>query len=776
MTDIVASLAVEIGANIGGLRTGLRQANNEINGIGGRLQGIGDSIQNAGMRVSAALAPVTIAFGVGLAVASDFEGIMAEIGARAGLTADELDQVSAFALQMGADTAFSGQEAADALLQLMTSGQSVEEAMATLPAVMDAAAASGEDLGMTADMVTDIMAQFGLDVEDAESIVNSLAQAAGASSADIGSLGQGFGNVGVKAALAGLTVEQTAAALAILAENGIKGAEAGTALGSMLHNMNRDTDTVQGAWNELGISLYDAQGIMRPLPTVLEEINTALADRSPEEARRLMTDLFGSYGLTAGAALLGSISIDEMVDSMHGQASASLVAAARMNTFEGRIDSLKGSLETLAITTLTPFMKNTLAPLAEQLTHVVNGVTDWANENPSLTGGIVVLGGILAVVGPALVAVGTAIKMIGVATSLASGAIGGLTLPFLSVLGPIAAVGVAIAGVVLALDDFNTKIEKSKEIGTAGGAALSVGAPGVFQTEQEFNDAMFAGLAEQHGDLYARYIWGTATFQTALISARDEYFRQALERANSVPMGEINAEARMGEIGNGMIGGWGDPEATAKPMGNLLGIALGEGVSEGLATSQFNAETAMQNMVNGVNDTATSGETGWGIDSPSTVFQGYGLNIVEGLALGISQNVGLASNAIGLLTATLEAGWKKATETLNKLTPGLLSPLNKLHAALEDVAKAAAAAMAGITAVGATGGNIPGRALGGPVAAGQAYIVGERGPELFMPGRSGSIVPNHRLGGGSTILVNAYGESPHELARLVEMAMRERDL
>lgn len=418
MAETVASLQAVIGADVSGLDSGLASAESKITGFGNKLKGVGSSVMGAGAQITALTAPIGLAFGVGLSTASQFQDVMKEIETRASLTGEELEQVSDFALQMGADTNFSGQQAADGLLQLMTSGASLNEAMAILPSVMDAATASGADLGATADTVTDIMAAFGLGIDDAQYVVDSLAQASGSSSADMVSLGQGFGNVASVAKSFGLDVNQTAAALAILSENGVKSAEAGTALKTMLQQMDRDTPGVKAAWDDLGTSMYDLDGNMRDLPTVLAEMKQGLENLPAQEQNRIMTELAGTHGILALNALLGATSIEQMQENMAGAATASDIADAKMNTFSGAIDSLKGSFETLMITALTPFMDNFLTPMVQDITAVVNSVTDWVDENPELASTIVQIAAAAAIAGPVIIGLGAVISGFGSILSL----------------------------------------------------------------------------------------------------------------------------------------------------------------------------------------------------------------------------------------------------------------------------------------------------------------------------------------------------------------------
>lgn len=439
---VVSTLEVLINGNNAGLTRSLRDSSGQLDGyersFGERLTRLGNQSIRLGAQITAITAPF-VAFGVqGIQVASDFESVMVEIGVRAGLTADELEQVRQTSLQLGADTAFSAQQAADAFLQLLTSGQSAEEALSTLPAVLDAAAASGEELGRTADGVTDILAAFRLPVQQSARVVDILARAAGASSADMGDLFEAFSSIGGVAAQFGISAEDTAAIFAIFAENGVKGAEAGTQLKSMLLAMNRETEDVADAWNDFGTSMYDAEGNMRPIAAVLADIEAAAALMTSEERNKAFQALAGSYGIMGLTALTAGGDMETMLTAMDGSASAADVAAARMDTFAGASDALKGSIETLQIEALTPFMNETLTPLIEELTGTINKITEWTKANPEATQTIITMVGALAIGGIALMGFGMFLNTAGVAVGFLGGAvkllIGGALLPFIPIL------------------------------------------------------------------------------------------------------------------------------------------------------------------------------------------------------------------------------------------------------------------------------------------------------------------------------------------------------
>ncbi len=448
MPDVVATLIATIGADVTGLRRGIDEAEGRLQGLAGKIRGLGSGMTELGLRITGATGPLRTGFEDGLNRAMDFENVIAEFGARTMTFGTELDAVKDKALEMGAVTAFSATDAARGMLELVTSGSSVEEAMAMIGPVLDAAAAGGMGLGEAADAVTDIMASFQLGVGDAAGVANILAQAASASSAEMPDVVAGFQNVGPAAAGFGLSVEDTAAALAIFNDSGIKSAEAGTQLRSMLSNMTRDTDTVKTAWAELGTSMYDVDGNIRDLDTVIGEMGEALSGMTDEKRNQLIRDLAGEFGRMGLQALLAQGGLSPMLTKMGEAADVSDVAAARMDTLAGRLESLQGSVDTLAIETLTPFMKDVLVPfLNDHIIPIVNGLGEWAAKNPAISTGLLVIGGALLIAGPLLFGLG---QIVMVGGTLVTG-LGAVATGLWALLGPIGVVAVAVAGLTLAL-------------------------------------------------------------------------------------------------------------------------------------------------------------------------------------------------------------------------------------------------------------------------------------------------------------------------------------
>ena len=414
-----------------------------LGNIGGNVQRLGQRMQGIGMQTSLAFLPVTAFVAGGIRAFANFDAVLTEIEARTGATAEQMELVRATALQLGQDSAFSATQASDAMLQLLSSGYNLEETFTALPDVLNLAAAGTLDLGYAADAVTDILAQFSLGADQAGTVADALAQAAGASSATVSDLVLAFANVGPVASNMGLSIEETAAAIAVFSENGIKGAEAGTQLRSMLNMMTSDTADVVGMWDELGISMYDSQGNMRDLDSIIDDLNIAMDGMNDEERNRVIRTLGGAYGQMGLSALLASDGIDQMTTAMDNAADAETVARAQMSSFRGAITMLKSSLETISINVLGPLVDNYLHPLIDSVTVLANKFNAWAVANPSLAAGLGMVLGVLAAIGPIMMIGGQALTLIGMGISAV-----GVAIAF--VLSPIGLFIAAIVGLYYA--------------------------------------------------------------------------------------------------------------------------------------------------------------------------------------------------------------------------------------------------------------------------------------------------------------------------------------
>lgn len=403
------------------LNNAQRNFDNFIGSTGRQMQTWGNNMSSVGSQMTMFTAPIAALGAYGIGAASSFQDSMSQIEARTGLTGDALERVRAKAMELGRDTKFSANEAADAFLQLTTAGLSAEQAYAAVDAVMYGAAAGNFEIAEAADLATNVMSSFGLEAEDVTGIMDMMFKASASSPATMAEMGEALARAGGFATNFGLDMEETTAILAVFAQRGVRGGEAATQLRSVLKNMSADTADATGTWAELGISMFDAEGNMRDMNDIFGDLNGALDGMADEDRIRITQTLAGAYGQVGFNALMSTGAIEEMTETLDGQADYVSVAQKMMQTFSGEMLSLKGSFESLLIHALTPFMDNFLTPMIVRTRNVVNGVSDWIQANQELTGKIVKFLGLAVAMGPTLFIVGKAVSFVGFAlTALAS--------------------------------------------------------------------------------------------------------------------------------------------------------------------------------------------------------------------------------------------------------------------------------------------------------------------------------------------------------------------
>jgi TP901 family phage tail tape measure protein len=400
----------------------------------------------------AGVAGTAIAAGLGVAVnaAANFEQRMSAVEAVSGASADQMDKLSAKALQLGKDTSFSATEGAQAIEELVKAGLSVEDVLnGAADATVNLAAAGEIALPEAATIASNAMNQFNLAAEDMVSVADSIAGAANASAIDVGDFGQSLQQVGAVANLAGVSFEDTATAIALLGNAGIKGSDAGTSLKSMFQRLQPTTEKQANLMKELGLltedganKFYDAAGNMKSLSDVSGVLQNSLKGMSKQQKQAALNTLFGSDAIRAAAILAnnGSKGFDKMAKSM-GKVSAADVAAKRLDNFKGSMEQLKGSLETLGIqlgTILLPFIRQVVDGLVVMLNWFLSldkGTQKW-------------IVGILAGVAALLLMVAALISIVGfISSAIAAFSAIGAAMGAIS-LGPILAIVAVIALVV----------------------------------------------------------------------------------------------------------------------------------------------------------------------------------------------------------------------------------------------------------------------------------------------------------------------------------------
>lgn len=372
---------------------------------GEKMQNIGGKISDVGKK----LLPITGAVaGIGAAAvktSADFDSAMSNVQALSGASGEELDKLRSAALEMGDSTAFSATEAADALGYMALAGWDSDQSISALPAVLNLAAASGMDLAAASDVVTDYLSAFGLEASDAAYFSDLLAFAQANSNTTAEQLGEAYKNCAANLNAAGQDVETVTSMLEAMANQGLKGSEAGTALSAIMRDITAKMDNGAIKIGDVSVAVQDADGIFRDLTDILSDVQTATDGMgSAQQAAALATTFTADS--TKGLNLLFNEGMDCVAgyeDSLRtGMGTASQQAEDRLNNLSGQVTLLKSALEGAAIS-----IGETLTPMISQLVGWVQQAVDWFN---SLDVGqqqmIVTVGLAVAAIGPLLMILG----------------------------------------------------------------------------------------------------------------------------------------------------------------------------------------------------------------------------------------------------------------------------------------------------------------------------------------------------------------------------------
>lgn len=352
--------------------------------------------------------------GVGAAAvktATDFEAGMSEVKAISGATGSEFDALRDKAIEMGAKTKFSASDSADAFKYMAMAGWDASQMMDGIAGIMDLAAASGEDLATTSDIVTDALTAFGLQASDSAHFADVLAQASSKSNTNVGLMGETFKYVAPVAGALGYSIEDTAVAIGLMANSGIKGSQAGTALRSTITRLAKPVGEAKDAVEELGISITNADGTMKPLSQTMVELREKFAGLTEEQKAQYAAMLAGQEGMSGLLAIVNASDEDfqKLTDEINNANDAAEdMASVMMDNTAGAVEQLKGALESAGILIgekLTPYIRK----LAEWITGLVEKFNSLSEEEQDQ---IVKFGLILAAIGPVLLILAKVISVV----------------------------------------------------------------------------------------------------------------------------------------------------------------------------------------------------------------------------------------------------------------------------------------------------------------------------------------------------------------------------
>lgn len=352
--------------------------------------------------------------GVGAAAvktATDFEAGMSEVKAISGATGSEFDALRDKAIEMGAKTKFSASDSADAFKYMAMAGWDASQMMDGIAGIMDLAAASGEDLATTSDIVTDALTAFGLQASDSAHFADVLAQASSKSNTNVGLMGETFKYVAPVAGALGYSIEDTAVAIGLMANSGIKGSQAGTALRSTITRLAKPVGEAKDAVEELKISITNTDGTMKPLSQTMVELREKFAGLTEEQKAQYAAMLAGQEGMSGLLAIVNASDEDfqKLTDEINNSNGAAQdMADIMMDNTAGAVEQLKGALESAGILIgekLTPYIRQ----LAEWITGLVEKFNSLSEEEQDQ---IVKFGLILAAIGPVLLILAKVISVV----------------------------------------------------------------------------------------------------------------------------------------------------------------------------------------------------------------------------------------------------------------------------------------------------------------------------------------------------------------------------
>lgn len=464
----------------------------KLQAAGKAMQDFGDKITSAGKTLTTKVtAPIVGVGAAAVKTTADFDAQMSKVAAISGAEGGDFDALRQKARDMGAATKFSATESGEAMEYMAMAGWKTEDMLDGLEGIMNLAAASGEDLGLTSDIVTDGLTAFGMSAKDSGRFADVLAAASTNANTNVSMLGESFKYAAPVAGSLGYSVEDTATALGLMANAGIKASQGGTALRALMVNMAKPTKDSSAAMERLGISLQNDDGSMKSLREIMDdlrkgfghinmpvdEFNTQMAtlDKQLEDGEitqkqydkaleELTKQAYGAEGaekartaamLAGRTGMSGLLAIvnasekdyDKLTTAIDKSGGAAKGMADKMqDNLSGQLTILKSQLEEAAIS-----IGDVITPMVKKLTGYIQGLVDKFNQlSPKQKEQIVKIAAIVAAIGPLLVVIGTVISSVGKVVTVV-GKIG----PALSKIGPIikgapallSKVGAAIGGI-----------------------------------------------------------------------------------------------------------------------------------------------------------------------------------------------------------------------------------------------------------------------------------------------------------------------------------------
>lgn len=384
----------------------------KIAATGEKLKGIGDNISSVGQKFLPVTAAVTGLGAAAVKTAADFDTAMSQVAAVSGATGSDLDALRDKAREMGSKTKFSASEAAEAMNYMAMAGWKTEDMLSGIEGIMNLAAASGEDLATTSDIVTDALTAFGLTAADSGHFADILAAASSNANTNVSMMGETFKYCAPIAGALGFSAEDTAEAIGLMANAGIKSTQAGTALRTIMNNLAGEVKICGSNIGEVTVATTNADGSMRNLSAILADCRSAFSGLTESEKAAAAESLVGKNAMSGFLALMnaGEADITKLSSAIAScDGTAEDMAATMQDNLAGQLTILKSALEELAIS-----FGELLMPALRTIVGWIQNFVNWLNGMDEGTKKVIVTVALLAAaIGPVLIVVGKVISAVG---------------------------------------------------------------------------------------------------------------------------------------------------------------------------------------------------------------------------------------------------------------------------------------------------------------------------------------------------------------------------
>lgn len=409
-------------------RTGLRTFTDETSSAADKWSAAGKLMGSTGKALTLGVTAPLVGLGAAsVKTAADFEASMSNVKAISGATAEEMERLTEKAQEMGAKTKFSASEASEAMSYMAMAGWETQDMLDGIEGIMNLAAASGESLATTSDIVTDALTAFGLTAKDTQMFVDVLASAASSTNTNVSMLGESFKYVAPVAGTFGYSVQDIGVALGLMANSGIKASQAGTSLRSALTRMIKPTKMSMEYMEKLGlysdgvsVAMTNADGTMKPFRETMQILRDTFGELSEAEQAQAASAIFGQEAMAGMLAIINSTQedFDSLIETMDNAAGTSEeMAETQLDNLSGQLTILKSGVEGAAIA-----FGNLLIPLVKDVAGFLQGVVTWVNNlDEDQKKLIVTIAEILVVVGPVLIILSKIISLVMTLGPLISG-------------------------------------------------------------------------------------------------------------------------------------------------------------------------------------------------------------------------------------------------------------------------------------------------------------------------------------------------------------------